>query len=86
MWYNKHIFTNGGRNMLAVNGYYDGTGYVTEGNVAVKPNQRVIITYLDEFEKPKRNLKKYVGKITKEDSDLIAKSVENGRMVDANEW
>ena len=72
--------------MLAVNGYYDGTGYVTEGNVAVKPNQRVIITYLDEFEKPKRNLKKYVGKITKEDSDLIAKSVENGRKVDANEW
>ena len=72
--------------MLAVNGYYDGTGYVTEGNVAVKPNQRVIITYLDEFEKPKRNLKNYVGKITKEDSDLIAKSVENGRKVDANEW
>ena len=72
--------------MLAVNGYYDGTGYVTEGNVAVKPNQRVIITYLDEFEKPKRNLKKYVGKITKEDSDLITKSVENGRKVDANEW
>ena len=64
--------------MLSVNGYYDGTGYVTEGNVAVMPNQRVIITYLDEFEKPKRNLKKYVGKITKEDSDLIAKSVENG--------
>ena len=59
MWYNKHIFTNGGRTMLAVNGYYDGTGYITEGNVAVKPNQRVIITYLDEFEKPKRNLKKY---------------------------
>ena len=72
--------------MLAVYGYYDGNGYVTEGNVAVKPNQRVIITYLDEFEKPKRNLKKYVGKITKEDSDLIAKSVENGRKVDANEW
>ena len=53
--------------MLAVNGYYDGTGYVTEGNVAVKPYQRVIITFLDEFEKPKRNLKKYVGKISKED-------------------
>ena len=72
--------------MLAVNGYYDGTGYVTEGNVAVKPNQRVIITYLDEFEKPKRNLKKYVGKISREDSDLISKTVENGRKVDADEW
>ena len=72
--------------MLSVNGYYDGTGYVTEGNVAVRPNQRVIITYLDEFEKPKRNLKKYVGKISREDSDLIANSLENGRKVDADEW
>ena len=72
--------------MLSVNGYYDGTGYVTEGNVAVRPNQRVIITYLDEFEKPKRNLKKYVGKISREDSDLISKTVEHGRKVDADEW
>lgn len=72
--------------MLSVNGYYDGTGYVTEGNVAVRPNQRVIITYLDEFEKPKRNLKKYVGTISREDSDLISKTVENGRKVDADEW
>ena len=72
--------------MLSVNGYYDGTGYVTEGNVAVRPNQRVIITYLDEFEKPKRNLKKYVGKISREDSDLIFQTVENGRKVDADEW
>ena len=72
--------------MLSVNGYYDGTGYVTEGNVAVRPNQRVIITYLDEFEKPKRNLRKYVGKISREDSDLISQTVENGRKVDADEW
>ena len=72
--------------MLSVNGYYDGTGYVTEGNVAVRPNQRVITTYLDEFEKPKRNLKKYVGKISREDSDLISQTVENGRKVDADEW
>ena len=72
--------------MLSVNGYYDGTRYVTEGNVAVRPNQRVIITYLDEFEKPKRNLKKYVGKISREDSDLISQTVENGRKVDADEW
>ena len=62
--------------MLSVNGYYDGTRYVTEGSVAVRPNQRGIITYLDEFEKPKRNLKKYVGKISREDSDLISQTVE----------
>ncbi len=35
--------------MLAINGYYDGNGFVTEGNVAVKPNQRVIITLLDDY-------------------------------------
>ena len=35
--------------MLSVNGYYDGNGYVTEGNVAVKTNQKVIITLLDDY-------------------------------------
>ena len=35
--------------MIALNGYYDGNGYVTEGNVAVKTNQKVIITILDDY-------------------------------------
>ena len=35
--------------MLAINGYYDGNNYVTQGNVAVRPNQKVIITFLDDF-------------------------------------
>ena len=34
--------------MISVNGYYDGHNYIIEGNVAVRPNQRVIITFLDE--------------------------------------
>ncbi len=72
--------------MISVKAYYDGQNYITEGNVAVKTNQRVIITFLDEFEFPKRNLKKYIGKITKSDSDLIAKAVEEGRKVDSDEW
>lgn len=72
--------------MLAVKGYFDGQNYITEGNVAVKPNQRFIITFLDEFESPKRNLKRFVGKISKSDSDLIAKAVSDGRKVDADEW
>ncbi|MBO7478000.1 MAG: hypothetical protein J6U04_08725 [Salinivirgaceae bacterium] len=72
--------------MTSVCGYYDGTGYVTEGNVAVKPNQRVIITILDDFKTPGRNLKKYVGKVSGTDSDLVYKAVENGRKVDTNEW
>ena len=36
--------------MTAVKAYFDGKNYITQGNVAVKPNQRVIITFLDEFE------------------------------------
>lgn len=34
--------------MVAVNGYFDGQNYVAEEQVAVRPNQRVIITVLDE--------------------------------------
>ena len=36
--------------MLAVKGYYDGSRYVVEQEVSVKPNQKVIITFLDDFE------------------------------------
>lgn len=72
--------------MIAVNAYYDGKNYITLGKVPVKPYQKVIITYLDEFEPVKRNLKKYVGKISKEDSDLISQAVEEGRKVDKSEW
>ena len=72
--------------MTAVKAYYDGKNYITQGNVVVKKNQRVIITFLDEFEPVKRNLKKYLGKVNKEDSALISKAVEEGRKVDKNEW
>ena len=44
------------------------------------------ITILDDFEPIKRDLKKYVGAVSKEDSDLITKVVEEGRKVDINEW
>ena len=36
--------------MLAVKGYYDGSRYIMEQEVSVKPNQKVIITFLDDFE------------------------------------
>ncbi len=72
--------------LKSVHAYYDGRKYVTQGNVAAKPNQRVIITFLDEFEPPKRNLKKYVGKISASDSILISNAVADGRKVDSSEW
>ena len=34
----------------------------------------------------RRDLKKYVGKVSREDSDAVAKAVEEGRKVDADEW
>ena len=72
--------------MTAVRAYYDGKNFITQGNVAIKPNQRVIITFLDEFEPEKRNLKKYIGAVSKEDSELVSNAVEDGRKVDINEW
>ncbi|MBR3732139.1 MAG: hypothetical protein IKQ61_04930 [Spirochaetales bacterium] len=76
--------------MTSVNAYYDGHSYITEGSLAIKPNQRVIITVLDDFIKPKhkskRNFKKYIGAITDKDSDIIEKAVEECRKVDLNEW
>ena len=45
--------------MLSVKAYYDGHNYITEGNVIVKPNQQVIITFLDDdFEAEKQNNEK----------------------------
>ena len=55
-------------------------------NVAVKKDQRVIITFLDEFNTPKRNLKKFVGKVSKSDSELVEKAVTESRKVDKSEW
>lgn len=34
----------------------------------------------------RRDLKKYVGKVSRADSDAVAKAVEEGRKVDADEW
>ena len=72
--------------MGAVKGSFDGQNYVTEDAVQAKTNQCVIITFLDEFVQPKRNLKRFVGAITQSDSELIEKAVSEGRKVDSSEW
>ena len=38
--------------MLAVQGYYDGVAIRTLETLVAKPNQRVIITVMDEFIEP----------------------------------
>ena len=44
--------------MLAVHGYYDGTAIKPLEKIAAKPNQRVIITIMDEFVKPVKAVRK----------------------------
>lgn len=38
--------------MLSVQGYYDGVGIKILEKITAKPNQRVIITVMDEFVEP----------------------------------
>ena len=44
--------TKGERRMLAVQGYYDGAVFKPLEKITAKPNQRVIITIMDEFVEP----------------------------------
>ena len=44
--------------MLAVQGYYDGAMIKPLEKIAAKPNQRVIITIMDEFVEPVKTLRK----------------------------
>ena len=63
--------------MLAVHGYFDGNTIKTFEKVSAKPNQRVIITFMEEFiEEPTReNTPKSVRGILSAyaDPDLAAK-------------
>ena len=40
--------------MLAIQGYYDGVMIRPFGEFAAKPNQKVIITIMDEFVEPEK--------------------------------
>ncbi len=62
--------------MLAVHGYYDGNTIKTFEKVSAKPNQRVIITFMEEFVEPTHeNAPKSVRGILSSyaDPDLAAK-------------
>ena len=62
--------------MLAIQGYYDGTTIRTLEKINAKPNQRVIITIMDEFVRPEENtLRKSMRGILSEyaDPDLAEK-------------
>ena len=44
--------------MQAIQGYYDGTTIKPLGKIIAKPNQRVIITIMDEFVEPEEKVQK----------------------------
>lgn len=63
--------------MLAIQGYYDGNTIRTFEKVSAKPNQRVIITFMEDFidDPPRENAPKSVRGILSAyaDPDLAAK-------------
>ncbi len=44
--------------MISVQGYYDGEAIMPLEKIAAKPNQRVIITIMDEFVEPVKAVRK----------------------------
>ena len=44
--------------MQAVQGYYDGAAFKPLEKIDAKPNQRVIITIMDDFVEPARKLRR----------------------------
>lgn len=76
--------------MLALKGYFNGKEFISLDNVSIKPNQKVIITVLDEYfnseEKPEKAYKKFVGKLSSESFHEIKEALKETEKVDFNEW
>jgi predicted DNA-binding antitoxin AbrB/MazE fold protein len=76
--------------MLALKGYFNGKEFVPLEKVNLKPNQKVIITVLDEYlnveDKPEKSYKKYVGKLSSESFHEINEALCETEKVDVNEW
>lgn len=75
--------------MLALKGFYNGKDYVPLEKVDVKPNQKVIITVLDEYISPNdkdKPYKKYIGKLNSESYNEIVEALKETEKVDKNEW
>lgn len=65
--------------MLAVQGYYDGVTVRPLEAITAKPNQRVIITIMDEFvEPPKTNQKKGMRGVLRRYADAASAENEKG--------
>ncbi|MCX7749335.1 MAG: hypothetical protein N2645_20950 [Clostridia bacterium] len=76
--------------MLALKGYFNGKEFVPLEKADVKPNQKIIITILDEYiktdEKPEKPYKKFIGKLSRESFDEISEALRETEKVDSNGW
>lgn len=76
--------------MLALKGYFNGKEFVPLDKADVKPNQKVIITVLDEYlsveDKTEKSYKKYVGKLSSESFREISEALKETEKVDAGGW
>ena len=73
--------------MQALRGYYNGKEFVPMEKVNIKPNQKVIITILDEYiSDESKPFKKYVGKLDKASFQEMIEALKETEKVDFNEW
>ena len=69
--------------MLAVQGYYDGAAFQPLEKTKVLPNQKVIITIMDEFvEKPKTTEEDRLKLVEELSGSLAAYAIKDGRSID----
>ncbi|WP_315306330.1 hypothetical protein [Selenomonas noxia] len=69
--------------MLAVQGYYDGATFQPLEKTKVLPNQKVIITIMDEFvEKPKTTEEDRLKLVEELSGSLAAYAIKDGRSID----
>ncbi len=73
--------------MQALRGYYDGKEIVPLEKISIKPNQKVIITILDEYVSSEaKPYKKYIGKLNAASFQEISEALKETEKVDLNEW
>lgn len=69
--------------MLAIQGYYDGMAFQPLEEAKVSPNQKVIITIMDEFvPKPKMTENERLKKIKALRGSLAEYAIKDGRSID----
>lgn len=69
--------------MLAVQGYYDGAAIRLLEKIVAKPNQRVIVTVLDDFVEQKDELSKEERKILiKKERGSLPQYAKKGKSID----